>query len=214
MRVVEIFKSIEGEGKRAGLPCTFIRLYGCDLDCSYCDTDYGRKGGNFTEYTVDEILDKVKELGVNAVTITGGEPLIHKDVYDLIESLADENYWVNIETNGANRLEVFPSFYPVFYTMDVKCPSSGMTRFMLEENLNYLYPGDVLKFVVGSEEDLQFAKKIIDEHELRCEVYFSPVFGKIEPSQIVDFVLENGLNDCKVQIQLHKVIWDPNKRGV
>lgn len=159
-------------------------------------------------------MGKVKELGVNAVTITGGEPLIHKDVYDLIESLADENYWINIETNGANRLEVFPSFYPVFYTMDVKCPSSGMTRFMLEENLNYLYPGDVLKFVVGSKEDLQFAKKIIDEHELRCEVYFSPVFGKIEPSQIVDFVLENGLNDCKVQIQLHKVIWDPNKRGV
>ena len=214
MRVVEIFKSIEGEGKRAGLPCTFIRLYGCDLDCSYCDTDYGRKGGNYTEYTIDEILDKVKELGLNAITITGGEPLIHRDVYNLIESLTDENYWVNIETNGANKLKMFPSFYSVFYTMDVKCPSSGMTEFMLKENLNFLGVQDVLKFVVGSEEDLQFAKKIIDENQLSCEIYFSPVFGKIEPSQIVDFILENHLNDCKVQIQIHKIIWDPNKRGV
>lgn len=214
MRVVEIFKSIEGEGKRAGLPCTFIRLYGCDLDCSYCDTDYGRKGGNYTEYTIDEILDRVKELGVNAVTITGGEPLIHKDVYDLVESLTDENYWINIETNGANKLKIFPSFYPVFYTMDMKCPSSGMTGFMLKENLSFLGVQDVLKFVVGSEEDLQFAKKIIDENQLSCEIYFSPVFGKIEPSQIVDFILENHLDDCKVQIQIHKVIWDPNKRGV
>lgn len=214
MRVVEIFKSIEGEGKRAGLPCTFIRLYGCDLDCSYCDTDYGRKGGNYTEYTIDEILDKVKELGLKVVTITGGEPLIHPEVYDLIESLTDENYWINIETNGANRLTVFPGFYPVFYTMDMKCPSSGMTRFMLKENLNFLGVQDVLKFVVGSEEDLQFAKKIIDENQLSCEIYFSPVFGKIEPSQIVDFILENHLDDCKVQIQIHKIIWDPNKRGV
>lgn len=214
MKVVEIFKSIEGEGKRAGLPATFIRLYGCNLNCSYCDTRYGCEGNTYTSLTLSEILYKVEELDCKNVTITGGEPLIHEGVYDLISALLENNYNINIETNGSKKITEIPRTPKVFITMDYKCPSSGMEYTMEEQNLFYLRSCDVLKFVVGTDEDLEQARKIINIYEPACEIYFSPVFGEIEPEKIVNFVISNKLNNCKVQLQLHKIIWDPDKRGV
>lgn len=214
MKVVEIFKSIEGEGKRAGLPATFIRLYGCNLNCSYCDTRYGCEGNTYTSLTLSEILYKVEELDCKNVTITGGEPLIHEGVYGLISALLENNYNINIETNGSKKITEIPRTPKVFITMDYKCPSSGMEYTMEEQNLFYLRSCDVLKFVVGTDEDLEQARKIINIYEPACEIYFSPVFGEIEPEKIVNFVISNKLNNCKVQLQLHKIIWDPDKRGV
>lgn len=212
MKVVEIFKSIDGEGKRAGLPTTFIRLYGCNLNCSYCDTRYGCEGNNYKSYTIDKIMDIVHNLNCKSVTITGGEPLIHSDIYTLIISLLNEGYWVNIETNGSVPVKHFECDN-LFYTVDYKCISSGMNSRM-KCNFSDLTEVDVIKFVVGSTEDMQDAVKFIKSNDLKSQIYFSPVFGQIEPKDIVKFILDNELNDCKIQLQLHKIIWEPQKRGV
>lgn len=215
--VVEIFKSIEGEGRRAGLPATFIRLYGCNLRCSYCDTLYGIEGDGFIVMTLEQILQKVQELGLNAVTLTGGEPLIQPNIRELIKELTSQNYHVNIETNGAVDIKPYISNPNVLITMDYKCPSSGMENCMITSNLHLLRTMDVLKFVVGSVKDLDKAREIILEYNLlySCKIYFSPVFGNIDPKVIVQYLLDHReLNNCYVQLQLHKFIWDPNERGV
>lgn len=217
MKVVEIFNSIDGEGKRAGLPTTFIRLYGCNLNCSYCDTRYGCEGNNYTDMTIYQIINLVNEIGCKSVTITGGEPLIHVGIKDLIGELLKLGFWVNIETNGSMPLLYFGYKHingKIFYTVDYKCPSSGMESKMMCD-FEHLTEDDVLKFVVGSEEDLLAAKNfLLNVYHGDPQVYFSPVFGKITPEEIVDFILKNMMWDVKVQVQLHKIIWDPNKRGV
>lgn len=214
MKVVEIFESIDGEGKRAGLPTTFIRLFGCNLNCSYCDTRYGCEGDNYEIMSIRNILDRLELYGTNSVTITGGEPLIHPGINQLIDLLAREGYWVNIETNGSQYIGHLPANPNVFVTMDYKCPCSGMQDKMCLANLRTLSTKDVLKFVVGSPEDLVCALSILEEYKPSAQVYFSPVFGEIDPATIVDFILGNKLNNCKVQLQMHKIIWEPNKRGV
>lgn len=215
MKVVEIFKSIDGEGKRAGLPTTFIRLYGCNLKCSYCDTRYGCEGNGYTTMSVEEICNKVATLGVKSVTLTGGEPLIHENVEQLIRSLDVGGYDVNIETNGSvDFTEFVKDRKHTFVTMDYKCPSSGMESKMSLANVINLRPKDVLKFVVGNQEDLEQAELVIGLAKPQAAIYFSPVFGKIEPAAIVDFILSNRLDSCKVQLQMHKIIWDCNRRGV
>ena len=153
MKVSEIFKSIEGEGLRTGLPAVFIRLHGCNLRCSYCDSMYAVEGSDYKQMSVAQILDAVKEFsGITHVTLTGGEPLIHQDVEDLLSLLSSNGYQVNIETNGTvPRKWHFPG---LFYTMDWKCKSSGMSAKMKMENLETLGANDVLKFVVGTTEDL------------------------------------------------------------
>ena len=212
MKVVEIFKSIDGEGKRAGLPTTFIRLYGCNLNCSYCDTRYGCEDNNYKIMSIKQILDKVKELDCNSITITGGEPLIHPGIEQLIDVLYKAGYWINIETNGTQRIWHYGSDR-LFFTADYKCPSSGMTEKM-DCNFEDLDKDDVLKFVVGSHEDMVSALEFLETHNIKTNVYFSPVFGEIEPVQIVDFIIGHKLNDCKVQLQLHKIIWNPEEKGV
>lgn len=214
MKVVEIFKSIDGEGKRAGLPTTFIRLFGCNLNCSYCDTRYGCEGDNYEIMSIRNILDRLELYGTNSVTITGGEPLIHPGINQLIDLLAREGYWVNIETNGSQYIGHLPANPNVFVTMDYKCPCSGMQDKMCLANLRKLSIKDVLKFVVGSPADLVCALIILEKYKPSAQVYFSPVFGEIDPATIVDFILDNKLNNCKVQLQMHKIIWEPNKRGV
>lgn len=214
MKVVEIFKSIDGEGKRAGLPTTFIRLYGCNLNCSYCDTRYGCEDDNYTIWSVDSIMDTIKTFGIQSVTITGGEPLIHPGIHKLINTLLESGYWVNVETNGSIWIGQFPKHKNLFFTMDYKSPSSGMEKRMILENLSFLTSEDVLKFVVGSEEDLDKSLEILEQYQPNCQIYFSPVFKEIEPKEIVDFILYHKLNNCKVQVQLHKIIWDPKERGV
>ena len=212
MKVIEIFKSIDGEGIRAGFPVTFIRLGGCNLHCSYCDTEYAWNGCyKYTEMTPKEIFDKVYKMGCTRITLTGGEPLIHKDIHQLVNILVDHEFEVNIETNGS--VDVKPYLIDnVIVTMDYKCPSSGMDKFMNLDNLSYLRMRDVLKFVVGSKEDLDCCRDLIKY--TRSQVFISPVFGKITPKEIVEYVLEHDMQDCRVQLQMHKIIWNPNERGV
>lgn len=212
MKVVEIFKSIDGEGIRAGLPVTFIRLGGCNLHCSYCDTKYAwEQGYKYTNMTPIEIVDKAQEIGCKRITLTGGEPLIHNDVDTLVCMLVDSGFEVNIETNGSVNISKF-QYDNSIITMDYKCPSSGMQNRMLLSNLAKLRKIDVLKFVVGTEQDL-FACEELSKHVI-ANVYVSPVFGNIEPKDIVDYILTHNMDNCRVQLQLHKFIWSPDKRGV
>lgn len=223
MKVVEIFESIDGEGKRAGLPTIFIRLYGCNLKCSYCDTAYGCEGDHYAIVSIQEIVDVVKTMGATSITITGGEPLIHPGAKGLIKTLLDEGYWVNVETNGTVDVDDVRNeiggtkgtgVSKLFFTVDYKCPCSGMEKHMNTEMFSKLRSTDVVKFVVGSEADMDRALEVLEEMQTKAEVYFSPVFGSIQPAAIVDYILKHKLYNCKVQVQLHKVIWNPETRGV
>lgn len=216
MKVNEIFLSIEGEGVRAGMPATFIRLFGCNLRCSYCDTMYSCEVQDgdvpYTEMTIEEILAKCSELDCPNITVTGGEPLIHENITELLLALVEHNYWVNVETNGSI---IPPITHPyLFYTMDYKTPSSGMEDKMSMRALNSLHDTDVLKFVVGNTEDLYAGLNVITSLLSRPQIYFSPVFGNIDPQEIVKFLLDNKMYNSKIQLQMHKIIWDSNKRGV
>jgi len=223
MKVNEIFTSIEGEGKRAGIPCTFIRLYGCNLHCSYCDTRYSCDGDEYMEMSIQQIMKRVADLEVPSITITGGEPMIHPGIDKLIESLLMSGYDVNVETNGTMPIKRFENDYvrmncpytgKLFYTMDWKCKSSGMEEQMNLDWVDLLHPEDVLKFVVGSQKDMDGALAVLEEMQSHPQVFFSPVFGKIEPREIVEYLQSKQLYDCKVQLQLHKFIWEPTQRGV
>ena len=220
MKVAEKFISINGEGTRAGELAVFVRFVGCNLRCTYCDTMWANEPGcPYEEMTPAQICDYMRSTGISNVTLTGGEPLLQKQMEELIGQLIrDCGVRVEIETNGAVDLHPFaqiPEGRPSF-TMDYKLPSSGCEDRMITENFSVLQAQDTVKFVSGSREDLERAAEIIEEYGLldRCYVYFSPVFGKIEPAEIVDFMLENKLNKARIQIQMHKVIWDPNERGV
>lgn len=218
-KITEIFSSINGEGTHAGQLAFFIRFTGCNLDCSYCDTKWANvPNAPFTEMTADEILSEVKKSGIKNVTVTGGEPLIQPNIIPLLEMLCGGGRYVEIETNGsADVSEVLKikENRPAL-TMDYKLPSSGMENHMRTENFAVLEKKDTVKFVSGSRADLERALEIIREYGLigKCAVYISPVFGEIEPAEIVDFMLENKLNGVNVQLQMHKFIWDPNARGV
>lgn len=218
-QVVEKFVSINGEGRRAGELAAFIRMKGCNLRCTYCDTLWANEADcESTEMTVDEIVSYIEESKVKNVTLTGGEPLLREGMAELITAiLSDPQRRVEIETNGSVDLSPYcelerrPSF-----TMDYKMPDSGMEHAMCLSNMEKLSSEDTVKFVVSSRSDMERALEIIEKYDLRerTAVYFSPVFGRIEPVEMVDFLMEKKLNDVKIQIQLHKVIWDPQKRGV
>ena len=211
MRVNEIFYSIEGEGIRAGYPCVFVRFSGCNLDCSYCDTRYAKKREQGEEMTEQEIINKVLSYDCDKVTLTGGEPLLSLST-DLLDRLLDEDIEVNIETNGSINPVPY-QFKNTIITMDYKLPSSGMEGRMVERYIDELREQDVLKFVVGSDEDLERAKEVIEDHMIRAEVFFSPVFGQMDPKRMVDFLKKNRLG-ARLQLQLHKMIWNKNRRGV
>ncbi|MDO5558241.1 MAG: putative 7-carboxy-7-deazaguanine synthase QueE [Oscillospiraceae bacterium] len=218
--VAEKFISINGEGKLAGQLAVFIRFCGCNLNCSYCDTLWANEAGApFESMSEDEIYYYIKGTGVRNVTLTGGEPLIQKDIDILLKKLSeDEDIRVEIETNGSVDISAFddikenrPSF-----TIDYKLPGSGMEDAMFLLNFSRAGSNDSIKFVVSDERDLEKAKIVIDKFKLRgkCSIFLSPVFGKIEPVQIVDFIEKYNLTDVNLQLQLHKIIWDPNKKGV
>lgn len=218
-RVVESFTSINGEGRKAGELAFFLRLAGCNLNCSYCDTKWANETD--VKYTVmdeNEIYRMIKDSGVKNVTITGGEPLYRKDMEFLLEKLnADHELFVEIETNGSVDLSQFLAVCNnISFTMDYKLPSSGMENRMCLSNFDILRETDTVKFVSGSIEDLERAKEIIEKYDLtkKVKVYLSPVFGKIEPSDMVEFMKDNNMNDVRLQLQLHKFIWEPDKKGV
>ena len=219
MKVCEIFKSIEGEGLRTGLAAVFVRLHGCNLRCSYCDSMYAVEGDDYRQMNLNEILNAVKTFGVRTVTLTGGEPLLHAGAGD---------------SEAAGSLHPVPCRwrYPgLFYTMDWKCESSGMSAKMRIENLATLEADDVLKFVVGSVDDLRETVAVVDELSrvksrvattpdsvrMMPHIFVSPVFGKLEYQKIVEWMLSEQTmvqNNARFQIQLHKVVWDPDLRGV
>ncbi len=213
--VSEIFDSIEGEGKRTGYMSVFVRLTGCNLRCSYCDTKYAQVQGkdDAEVLTEDELIDRIKAFPWKRITLTGGEPLLH-NVKDLMWRLCVLGYEINIETNGAVPL-LKKRFANVFYTMDWKCPSSGENSKMLKENLALLTRHDVLKFVVGNETDLNEMKRVVTEYKNGNPLFYvSPVYGEIESAEIVEYIKRNYLDNVCVQVQLHKIIWNPDARGV
>lgn len=217
--VAETFVSINGEGTHAGQLAVFIRFRGCNLNCSFCDTMWVNQPDTpYTRMTAEEICQLVQETGVKNVTITGGEPLLQPGITQLLAQLAETpGRYIEIETNGSVNLAPFTSISPsIAFTMDYKLPCSGMEAHMCTDNFALLKPQDTVKFVAGSRADLDRALEIIQKNDLthRCHVYFSPVFGSIEPVEIVEFMLEHTLNDVNLQLQMHKVIWDPEKRGV
>ncbi len=215
MKVNEIFTSIEGEGIRAGSLCTFIRFSGCNLRCKWCDTAYAFDEGQ--EMSIDEIIDKIPEDVCN-ITLTGGEPLLQPELPKLIEKLILNNHEVNIETNGSISFSQLPRLFDkLMITADYKLPSSGMEDKMLKSELKNLHMDDVLKFVVGSKEDIERMEEAINIIKPRCHIFISPVFNSIKLTDIVDWMKASELAkvyDIRLQIQLHKVIWDPTTRGV
>lgn len=211
--VNEIFHSIEGEGKRTGQLTTFVRLAGCNLNCSYCDTEYAKKQTDGNLMSLEDIVGAVR---YRNVTLTGGEPLFRPNAEALIRRLLEEDLQVNIETNGSVDLWELSAYKwkDLFFTMDYKTPSSGMHEKMVDSNLDVLTAKDVIKFVVGSREDLDFVWDLLDVNQVRAKKFISPVFGKIEPAEIVQYMKDNEMDDCIFQLQMHKLIWPPQTRGV
>ena len=217
-KVAEKFVSINGEGPRAGELAVFLRFCGCNLNCSYCDTRWANTADvKYELVSAEELVAYVKSTGVKNVTLTGGEPLLQADIAHLIKLPGEAGAEVEIETNGSVPLKNIVSLAPrPAVTADYKLPSSGMEKYMLTENFSYLTLQDAVKFVVGDMCDLARAEEIINGYGLKekCRIYFSPVFGKIKPVEITEFMKERKLNGVRLQLQLHKIIWEPDMRGV
>ena len=212
LKINEIFQSIQGESTWAGLPCVFIRLTGCDLRCTYCDTEHAFFEGE--KRAVDEVLAEVLAFDCQLVEVTGGEPLLQKNVLPLMASLCDVGRAVLIETSGAHDISAIDS--RVHRIVDLKCPDSGECGRNRFENIPLLTGRDEVKFVIGSRGDYEWAREQIRSHDLgsRCaSVLLSPVFGRIEPREIVDWMLADRLQ-ARFQLQMHKMIWEPRARGV
>jgi len=231
MFITEIFKSIQGEGTRAGLPCIFVRLTGCNLRCTWCDTAYAFHGGK--KMSLEEILARVHELAgrsdvpqagraaVPLVELTGGEPLLQEEIYPLAEKLLADRYTVMIETSGERYAGRLPR--EVIKIMDVKCPDSGEADTFEMRNLDVLDSKDEVKFVLSTRRDYEFARDFTAQHHLAAkvkQVLFSPVFadpeGKwqgLEPRQVVEWILADGL-PVRLGLQLHKFVWHPATKGV
>ena len=215
MRVIEKFISINGEGLRQGELAVFIRFANCNLRCSYCDTTYSFIDPKYNEESVDEIIEYIKSCNIKNITLTGGEPLIQPDIDKLITELTKLGYRVEIETNGSVSINKFLN-ENVSFTLDYKLPTSLMEKFMLTDNYNHISKKDSVKFVCGDKKDLDKALEIMKKYDLinKTNCLISPVFGQINLEDIVNFLIANDLNDVRLCLQIHKIIWDPNKRGV
>jgi 7-carboxy-7-deazaguanine synthase len=213
LKVNEIFYSIQGESTFAGRPCVFVRLTGCNLRCSYCDTRYAYEEGN--ELEIDEILRRVKSYTCPLVEVTGGEPLIQKETPFLLRRLLDEGYQVLLETNGSQDISRVDK--RCIKIIDIKCPSSGESDKNDLRNLEKLNKDDELKFVIADREDFEYAKGILagmnQKHSKTDVTHLSPAFGKMDPAIMAKWILKDHL-DVRLQLQLHKFIWDPGQRGV
>ena len=210
--VIEIFKSIQGESTSAGMPCIFIRLAGCNLRCTYCDTQYAYEGGK--KITIGEILEECVSLSCNLVAITGGEPLIQQETNILAEHLSGEDFTVLVETNGSLPIVQLP--LSVIKIMDIKCPGSGESEKMDWSNIDDLSMYDEVKFVISDRRDYEWSRDIVMKYDLcTCcyAVLFAPVFGVVEPRDLASWILEDSL-DVRLQLQQHKYIWPPETRGV
>ncbi len=211
LMVNEIYPSIQGESSYAGLPCVFVRLTGCNLRCTYCDTEYSFYEGN--RRTVDEVVAQTVSYKILLVEITGGEPLLQRGCATLAKRLLESGRKVLVETSGAFPIDVLPS--GTIRIMDLKCPSSGESDKNDWSNIDRLNEHDEVKFVIGDRADYEWTRDVMRRYDLpkRCSVLLSTVFGKIEPAAVTRWMLEDNL-DARFQLQMHKYIWDPKLRGV
>lgn len=213
LRVTEIFRSIQGESTHAGRPCTFVRLTGCPMRCTWCDSEYTFTGGD--HFTIDAIMDRVRSFGCRLVEVTGGEPLAQREALALIQRLCDDDYEVLIETGGYVSTEPVDARAKII--LDVKCPASGEAERNHWPNLTRLRRDlDEVKFVIADRGDWEFARKIIAQYNLEQTakaILISPAWGLIDLAQLADWVSESGLA-VRMQLQLHKYIWGPDVHGV
>ena len=211
LEVTEIYKSVQGESTYMGLPCVFIRLTGCNLRCVWCDTPHAFHDGQ--KLSIHQIIDKVKSYDINLVEITGGEPLLQKEVFPLMESLLKNKFKVMLETSGSLAINNVPA--KVIKIIDLKCPGSGEENKNLWENLNHLTSTDEIKFVIADKTDYEWSKKVLQDYELdkKVPVLFSPVFEKLKLKDLTEWILEDNL-PVRLHTQLHKYIWDQKTIGV
>ncbi len=211
MRITEIFYSIQGESSFSGLPCVFIRTTGCNLRCVWCDTEYSFYGG--AEMTLDEIMAQVNSYGCKLVELTGGEPMLQKDIYALSERLLAKGYTVLLETGGSLDLSQLDP--RVVKIMDLKCPGSGEADKNYWANLEVLQPHDQIKFVIRDRGDYEWTLNVIRRHRLeeRFHLLFSPVFNVMDYRTLAEWMLADRVK-ARFQVQLHKYIWPPDMRGV
>lgn len=212
MNLCEIFYSLQGESTFTGLPCTFVRLSGCNLDCSWCDTRYAKEESRCL--SIERIIDHIKGFDCNLVEITGGEPLLQAGTSTLISQLLDQGFQVLLETNGSLSIgNIDPRCIRI---LDIKCPSSNEANSFLFKNLEYLTQKDEIKFVIGSRQDYEFARTLILEklaQRLGGGIHLSPVSGQITPARLAAWILEDKL-PARLSLQQHKIIWNPDQRGV
>ena len=211
LKINEIYFSVQGESSYSGLPCIFVRLTYCNLRCTYCDSEYSFYDGE--KMKIDEILKEIKKYSCNLVEVTGGEPLLQKNCINLLNELVKNKYDVLLETSGSLSISDVPN--KVINIIDFKCPSSKMDSKNMWKNINYLKKNDEIKFVIGDRNDYEWTKQKIEEFKLNqiCDILISPVYGKIEPKEIVKWILEDNLK-VRFQIQIHKEIWPADKKGV
>ena len=211
LKVNEIYYSIQGESTHVGRPCIFIRLTYCNLRCTYCDTEYAFYEGKDIE--IPEIMAEIKQWNCNLVEVTGGEPLFQDECINLLNELTNQNYEVLLETGGSLSISDVP--IEIVRIVDFKCPSSGMEKKNLWSIVNDLQPHDEVKFVIGDREDFDWAKEMLNKYSLneKCSILFSPTFGKIDPSLIVEWILEGDI-PVRMQLQMHKHIWETEEKGV
>lgn len=211
LQITEIFHSIQGESTRVGQPCVFVRLTGCPLRCTWCDTEYAFHGGK--TMSLETILEEVQSYGCPLVEVTGGEPLHQPNALVLLKKLCDAGFQAMIETSGTFDISAIDPRVSII--MDVKCPGSGMTDRMQWANIEHLSPKDEVKFVLKDQADYEWARDTVNHYHLgnRCTVLFSPVFGSLDLRPLAEWILNDRL-PVRFQVQLHKLIWDPETQGV
>lgn len=210
INVIEKFKSIQGEGIHSGLPTFFIRLAGCNLRCSYCDTKYAYSKGE--KINLKTLIEEVKKQGVNLICITGGEPLKQKETKKLMNSLIKKGFYIDIETNGSIKIKDFPNSKRILYSLDIKCPSSYMHKKMYYKNLKELKRKDQVKFIIKNIYDYNFAKNIIKQYNLfkKTNIIFTPV-GGIKADKLVKWILRDNIK-VRIGLQIHKIIWKSERK--
>ena len=206
LNITEIFYSLQGEAREVGLPTIFIRLTGCPLRCTYCDTEYAFKGNN--PISISDIVDEIKQYNTRYVCVTGGEPLAQINCHILLDTLVKDQYLVSLETSGSIDIsEINPG---VSIVMDLKTPSSNESSQNLYENVAKLQAKDQLKFVIGSRQDFDWSVGIMDKYPTDAGVLFSPVFDQITPTELADWIIDSQLN-VRMQVQMHKLLWGDEK---
>ena len=211
VRLSEVYASVQGESTHVGKPCVFVRLTGCNLRCSWCDSEFTFTGGE--HFDVEEVAQRAHAFGIPMVEVTGGEPLVQKSAIPLMERLIELGHTVLIETSGSRSIADVPE--QVHIIMDLKCPDSGEDAANLWSNLALLKPKDEVKFVIASRRDYEWARDVVRTHKLNetCECLFSPAWGLVDMQELVGWIMEDRL-DVRFQLQIHKVVWSADTQGV